>query len=100
MSKRKRTCKDCALFVQGNGISRCRLYAGDGPGDVVFPENRACKMITGPINGEKKEASAIEPEAGTAPFCGDFPKCNNAEGCDCCVEFEKWALGEIKKEQL
>ena len=25
------------------------------------------------------------------PFCGDFAKCNNAEGCDTCAEFERWA---------
>ena len=30
------------------------------------------------------------PQAGDAPFCGDFNKCNNAEGCDLCKEFEEW----------
>ena len=28
------------------------------------------------------------------PFCGDFPKCNNAEGCDNCPEFERWLKQE------
>ncbi len=96
-TKKKRMCKDCVLCVTGPyGLTRCR-YGADG--GIVFPGNCACKMITGPINGEKKKASAVEPEAGTAPFCGDFPTCNNAEGCDLCVEFEKWVLGEIAKRE-
>ena len=24
------------------------------------------------------------------PFAGAYPKCNNAEGCSCCKEFETW----------
>lgn len=31
------------------------------------------------------------------PFSGDFPKCNNAEGCDGCPEFEKWLRAEELK---
>ena len=23
-------------------------------------------------------------------FCGNFPQCNNGEGCDTCVPFEHW----------
>lgn len=33
-------------------------------------------------------------EPGKAPFCGNFRKCNNGEGCDCCKEFEEWLAAE------
>lgn len=73
MAKQKRTCKDCVLCETGAyGLTRCKYGSNGGAGDIVFPENKACKMVTGPI--QKTEKSV----------CGDFPKCNNAEGCDTC----------------
>ena len=99
--KKKRMCKDCVLCVTGpHGLTRCNYGANGGKGDIVFPENRACKMITGPVNLRKTmKAGHVEPEPGSAPFCGDFQKCNNAEGCDSCAPFEKWVLGEIERGQ-
>ena len=38
--------------------------------------------------------SQTYPEPGEAPFCGNKPECNNAEGCDTCQEFSIW-LDEI-----
>ena len=36
----------------------------------------------------------IKTEERNCPFCGDFPKCNNAEGCDNCPEYENWLKAE------
>lgn len=36
-------------------------------------------------------------EQGQAPFCGNYPKCNNAEGCDICKEFTAYANKEFNK---
>lgn len=89
MPKAKKTCRNCVLCENSEfGISSCKLWEGQNLKNIVFPDNRACKMITGPVNLRKGKPA--NPEHGDAPFCGDYPKCNNAEGCDSCGEFEKW----------
>ncbi len=95
--KEKRMCKECVLCVTGPyGLTRCSYGANGRKGDMIFPENRACKMLTGPVHGPRAaQAGRKEPQAGhvpqpgSAPFCGDFPKCNNAEGCDTCEHREE-----------
>lgn len=32
------------------------------------------------------------------PFNGQFNKCNNAEGCDCCKEYNEWLKAVTKNE--
>lgn len=86
MAKQKRKCQDCEICVTADGLTRC-LFGG-GAGSVVFPDNTACKMF---VPAQKRaEAKREEPQPGTAPFCGEYAKCNNAEGCDACREFEIW----------
>lgn len=87
MAKQKRKCKDCAVCEQTENLALCHF--GGGEASVVFPENTACKMCVGTNKKPSKQAPAVL-EAGSAPFCGDYAKCNNAEGCDSCREFEIW----------
>ena len=90
--KKKRMCKDCAWCATGPyGLTRCNYGCQVG---LIFPQNRACKLFT-----VKLRAARVEPEPGSAPFCGEFQKCNNAEGCASCGPFENWALGEIERGQ-
>ncbi len=85
MKKQRKTCKDCGICQPFGEMGKCHF--GGGFGAVVALHNRACKMfVPAPA---KKEKEAVEP--GKAPFCGDYAKCNNAEGCDSCREFELWA---------
>lgn len=95
MAKANKKCADCVLCeTNANGISRCKFYDA-GAENIIFPENSACKMITGPVNLRKNKKT--EPEYGDAPFCNNFPKCNNAEGCDTCKEFEEWLEKTVQK---
>ena len=89
MAKKQKKCQDCVLCEKNEfGLTHCKLWGQKEMQNVVFPENRACKMITGPVN--LRQGKPSEPATGEAPFCGDYPKCNNAEGCDACAEFEEW----------
>ncbi|MBR2392064.1 MAG: hypothetical protein IKA93_00610 [Elusimicrobiaceae bacterium] len=92
MTKRKgKKCEQCELFKHiKDGAGFCKFGAGEQC--LNFAGNSACKMYVPEQPKPKKEV--LEP--GKAPFCGDFPKCNNAEGCDSCREFEIWAA---EKEQ-
>lgn len=36
-------------------------------------------------------------EKGKAPVCNKYNKCNNAEGCFDCKEFEEWLAAEERK---
>ena len=87
-------------------MAPCRFGAGHSC--VVAAENTACKMFV-PLQQEqpKSKEQAVaptmgagggvdEPAPGSAPFCNEFVKCNNAEGCDTCREFTLW-LAEREK---
>lgn len=41
---------------------------------------------------KRVEAKREEPQLGTAPFCGEYAKCNNAESYDACWEFELYVV--------
>ena len=92
MTKRKgKKCEQCELFKHiKDGAGFCKFGAGEQC--LNFAGNSACKMYVPEQPKPKKEV--LEP--GKAPFCGDFPKCNNAEGCDSCREFEIWAAEKEK----
>ena len=104
MAKKKQKCKACALFEGSGNLGPCRFGAGHSC--VVAAENTACKMfvpLQQPKSKEQTEAPKMEagggvdePAPGSAPFCNDFAKCNNAEGCDTCREFTLW-LAEWEK---
>lgn len=96
MPKANKTCANCVLCENSEfGLSKCTLWQKEG--NVIFPENKACKMITGRVN--LRHNKKTEPEYGDAPFCGDFPKCNNAEGCDrSCREFDEFLEEWYKKQ--
>lgn len=90
----KRKCRDCAnfaLFRQGKKLGECRFGAAKC---VVLEDNDACK---GFFSRELARVPSV-PESGDAPFCGDFAKCNNAEGCDTCAEFEAWLQRQERGE--
>lgn len=52
------------------------------------------RLKTGRMTSLQENHRHTYPEPGEAPFCGNKPECNNAEGCDTCQEFSIW-LGEI-----
>lgn len=90
---KKRMCADCANFAPHGyqepgkevlaATGDCRFGAAKC---VVFEDQNACK---GFFSRELARVPSVS-ESGDAPFCGDFAKCNNAEGCDTCAEFEAW----------
>lgn len=92
MAKRKRTCKDCAVCEIKEGLTLCHF--GGGEPSVVFADNTACKMCVG---AQPKKADKPTQEPGSAPFCGDYAKCNDGEGCDSCREFELWMADQEKR---
>ncbi len=54
------------------------------------------RLQDGRMTSLQENHSHTYPEPGEAPFCGNKPECNNAEGCDDCKEFGQW-LDEIIK---
>lgn len=52
------------------------------------------RLQDGRLTSLQENHSHTYPEPGEAPFCGNKPECNNAEGCDTCQEFSIW-LDEI-----
>ena len=105
MAKKKRKCNACALFAGTDSLAPCRF--GAGTSCVVAAENTACKMFVPLQQQPKSKEQAVaptmeagggvdEPAPGSAPFCNEFTKCNNAEGCDTCREFTLW-LAEREK---
>lgn len=105
MAKKKRKCNACALFAGTDSLAPCRFGAGHSC--VVAAENTACKMFVPLQQPKSKEAAEApkmeagagvdEPAPGSAPFCNDFAKCNNAEGCDTCREFTLWLEDREKR---
>lgn len=101
---KKRMCADCANFAPHGhqepgkevlaATGDCR-FGGGACGCKTFAVNAACKAFL--ARERVCSARGAQPQPGDAPFCGDFAKCNNAEGCDTCAEFERWA--EAKDEQ-
>lgn len=86
---KKNQCIKCVNYDSKHGpIGQCRAH---GWNNWVAATNSACKTF---LPFEKLTKKPVE--FGDAPFCGDFPKCNNAEGCDYCAEFEKWAEENAK----
>ena len=95
---KKRICADCANFAPHGrteaekevlaATGDCR-FGGGACGCKTFAANTACKAFL--ARERVCTARAEEPQPGDAPFCGDFAKCNNAEGCGDCAEFERWA---------
>lgn len=105
MAKKKRKCNACALFDGTGRLGPCRFGAGHSC--VVAAENTACKMFV-PLQQPKSKEQAValtmeagggvdEPAPGSAPFCNEFAKCNNAEGCDTCREFTLWLADREKR---
>lgn len=106
MAKKKRKFNACALFAGTDSLAPCRFGAGHSC--IVAAENTACKMFV-PLQQPKSKEQAVaptmetgagvdEPAPGSAPFCNDFAKCNNAEGCDTCAEFEAWLQRQERGE--
>lgn len=54
-------------------------------------DNEFARLKNGQLTSLQENHHHTRPDYGDAPFCGDFNKCNNAEGCDLCKEFELWA---------
>lgn len=53
-------------------------------------DNEFARLKNGQLTSLQENHAHTYPQAGDAPFCGDFNKCNNGEGCDLCKEFEEW----------
>ena len=54
------------------------------------------RLQDGRMTSLQENHSHTYPEPGEAPFCGNKPECNNAEGCDDCKEFGQWLDNLIK----
>lgn len=94
MPKAVKKCNQCAICTVYGDFGLCRCF---GKVNITGLQNRACKMFLPKPKACEQHKQPIESrltvilEHGKAPFCGDFNKCNNAEGCDTCREFEEWA---------
>lgn len=53
-------------------------------------DNEFARLKNGQLTSLQENHSHTYPEPGEAPFCGNKPECNNAEGCDTCQEFAIW----------
>lgn len=54
-------------------------------------DNEFARLKNGQLTSLQENHRRTRPDYGDAPFCGDFNKCNNGDGCDLCKEFELWA---------